>query len=163
MTPHKQLFRHRPAEGQIGDCWRTTLGCLLDKAPHEVPHLIEDCWDDSARAKEKTRAWLATQGLAYIEYALDCSLETVLASVGGINPGVHYLLGGNSRNGCGHSVIACDDQIVWDPSLDDAGIVGPMEDGYYWVTFLVPSFLCKVNERPCAPSILQPTSSATAG
>jgi hypothetical protein len=55
-----------------------------------------------------------------------------------INPGVFYLLGGQSRTDCGHSVVCLDDAIIWDPSLTDAGIVGPMEDGYYWITVLIP-------------------------
>lgn len=142
MTPHKQLFNHKPEQGQIGDCWRTCLACLLDKAPADVPHLIEDCWDDAAEGKRKTEAYLSTLGLASVEVAFGGDdLQSVLSGVGGINPGVHYLLGGNSRTGVGHSVICLNDRIVWDPSLTDAGIVGPMSDGYYWVTFLIPSFL----------------------
>jgi hypothetical protein len=143
MTPHKQLFRHRPEEGQVGDCWRTAIGCLLDKAPHEVPHFVEDCWNNTPVANAKARTWLATQGLAFVESAYQGTLEGVMAGVAANCPDVHYLLGGNSRTGVGHSVIACNEQIVWDPSIDEAGIVAPMDDGYYWITFLVPYFLVK--------------------
>lgn len=143
MTPHKQLHRHRPADGQIGDCWRTCIACLLDMAPGEVPHFVDGCWQDSAKSMANARAWLAGQGLAIIEYALSADLSDVLRSVGAINPGMYYLLGGNSATGVGHSVVCCDDGIVWDPSLDDAGIVGPMDDGYYWVSWLVPALLLR--------------------
>ncbi|HEV7913020.1 MAG TPA: hypothetical protein VGP22_04590 [Albitalea sp.] len=144
MIRHTQLFRHRPEEQQIGDCWRTTIACLLDKHPSEVPHFLDGCWGDARQANANTRAWLATQGLSFVEVAYQaCALESILASVSAINPDTYYLLGGNSRTGCGHSVIACNDQIVWDPSIDDAGIVGPMDDGFYWVTYLIPLLLMK--------------------
>jgi hypothetical protein len=143
MTPHKQLFRHKPEEGQIGDCWRTSIACLLDKRPEEVPHLIETCWQDHEEGRRRTAAYLATQGLASIEYAMTGDLRDVLRSVGGINPGLHYLLGGMSRTGVNHSVVCCDDAIVWDPSITDAGIIGPMDDGFYWITWLVPLALRK--------------------
>jgi hypothetical protein len=38
MTPHKQRFRHDPANGIYGDCWRTAIACLLDIQPEEIPH-----------------------------------------------------------------------------------------------------------------------------
>ena len=143
MTPHKQLFRHRPDDGSIGDCWRTTFACLLDLLPEEVPHFTEHCWNDTPKANAAARAWLATRGLGFVELAYQSGLDSVLASVAACSPNTYYLLGGNSRTGVGHSVIALNDQIVWDPSLDDTGITGPMDDGYYWVTWLVPSFLIK--------------------
>nr|WP_316642860.1 hypothetical protein [uncultured Roseateles sp.] len=138
MTPQKQLFRHRPAEGVIGDCWRTCFACLLDLPVEAVPHFLEDCWEDYVTAAAKAKSWLATQGFTWVEFAFQAELGDVLASVKVNNSGVYYLLGGNSRNGVGHQVIGCDDQIVWDPALDDSGIVAPMSDGHYWVGFLVP-------------------------
>lgn len=143
MRTFKQLFRHAPEAGVTGDCWRSTIACLLDMHPSEVPHFVEGCWEDGLEVKRRTKAWLATRGLSMVENAFDCDLHDVLSSVGSINPGLHYLLGGNSRNGTGHSVVCCDDQIVWDPALDNSGIVAPMDDGYYWVTWLVPAILRK--------------------
>jgi hypothetical protein len=139
MTPHKQLIMHKPEEGRFGDCWRTCIACLLDKHPDDVPHFLES--GDALLFHKKTAEYLETQGLSKIEYVMEGALQDVLFSVGRMNPGMHYLLGGWSRTGCNHSVICCDGQIVWDPSLTDAGIVGPMDDGYYWITWLVPLFL----------------------
>lgn len=143
MTPYKQLNRHKPSDGLIGDCWRTSIACLLDKRPEEVPHFCDTCWNDGVTAARNARSYLATQGLSHIEYAMAGDLVSVLASVGASNPGLYYLLGGNSKTGCGHSVVCCDSEIVWDPSLDDVGIVGPMDDGYFWVTWLVPAKIQK--------------------
>lgn len=143
MTPQKQAFRHRPDEGQIGDCWRTTLACLLDLQRDDVPHLLHDCWEDHDEARRRTHEWLATQGLTLVEIPYNGDLQLVLDLQGSMNPGIHYLLGGTSRNGVNHSVIACDDAIVWDPAIDDSGIVGPMSDGCYWLSWLVPLVLRK--------------------
>lgn len=143
MTPHKQLFRHKPEEGVIGDCWRTCIACLLDLHPSEVPHFTDGSWNDSAATTAKTRAWLRSRGLGFVELAYSGDLEAVMASLAANAPGAYYLLGGNSRTGCGHSVIACGSEIVWDPSQTDAGIVGPMDDGYYWATFFVPAALMR--------------------
>ena len=141
MTPYKQKLKHRPDEGQIGDCWRTCIACLLNLLPEDVPHFCVDSWNDNARSTANARSYLATKGLSFIEYAFTGDLQAILNSVGAINPGLHYLLGGNSKNGCGHQVVCCDDGIVWDPSIDDSGIVGPMDDGFYWITWLVPLFI----------------------
>ena len=35
-----------------------------------------------------------------------------------------------------HTVICQGDRIVWDPSLTDAGIVGPMDNNYWFVEWL---------------------------
>ena len=48
--------------------------------------------------------------------------------MGAWNPGLYYILGGNSRHGVGHFVICANDKIVHDPSLDETGIVGEYTD-----------------------------------
>lgn len=141
MTPYKQLFRHDPDNGVIGDCWRTCFACLLDMEPAHVPHFVFGHWDDAQASTKLARAWLAQRGFGFIEYPMNCDLADLLSSVAAINPGMHYMLSGTSSNGTGHSVIACDDGIVHDPAQDNSGIVGPMSDGFYWVSFLVPSII----------------------
>ena len=143
MTPFKQLYRHKPEEGVIGDCWRTCFGCLLDIQPQFVPHFLQYCWNDGLQARANAKNWLAKLSLSYVEVPYGGTLQDVLRTCKDLAPGMHYLLGGESRTGVGHSVVCCDDQIVWDPSLDDAGIIGPMDDGHYWVTWLIPMLLAK--------------------
>ena len=64
------------------------------------------------------------------------SLDAVLEMVANLNGGdLVFILGGRSSNGHGHSVVAGNGAILWDPSLDDAGIVGPLEDGMWWTIF----------------------------
>jgi hypothetical protein len=138
MIQRKQLFRHDPANGVYGDCHRTAIACLLDLEPDQVPHFGED-FSDSEAFHHREEAWLTSQDWCAVSTAYKASLADVLHVQAALNPGIYYLLGGTSRTGCGHTVIGCGGEIVWDPSLDDAGIVGPFEsDGLYWVTWLVP-------------------------
>lgn len=142
MTPRKQTLRHRPEEGIWGDCHRTAIACLLDLDPREVPHF----GDGGPSGKEFNRRideFLATRGLCQANVPYQGTLEDVLLGLKNCAPRLHVLFGGESRTGCGHTVIACDGEIVWDPSLTDSGITGPMDDGFFWVTFLVPLSLRK--------------------
>ena len=63
-------------------------------------------------------------------------MDQVLTTVGAMNPGLHHLFSGTSKNGTNHVVIARDGAIVHDTALDDAGIVGPTDTGYWLVEFL---------------------------
>jgi len=152
MTPYKQLHLHRPAQGQIGDCWRTAIGCLLDLPPERVPHFVEPDFSDAQGCRERTLAWLGERGLTYVEFAFQGDLHQVMTMMAGVNPGTYYLVGGNSGNHVGHTVVACDDQIVWDTAIDNSGIVGPMDDGLYWLTLLVPLQLVKRELQPPHPT-----------
>lgn len=139
MTPQKQLFRHKPDEGVFGDCARTAIACLLDLAPEEVPHhqrVLED-----GEQRELFDAWLRPRGFAIAFMAFSEPPARMMEIMKANNPGVYYLLSGLSRTGCNHVVICLDGQIVWDPSLDDAGIVGPCDDGCTYIELLVPALL----------------------
>lgn len=135
MRIQKQLYRHDPENSVWGDCHRTCLAMLLDMDAREVPHIAHgDPRDWRVRESE----FLAEQGLGIFTVGFQCNLEAVLHYMLHANPGIFYILGGTSKNGTGHSVIGFNDAIVADPSIDDSGIVGPMEDGCYWISILVP-------------------------
>lgn len=109
--------------------------------PADVPHFGLERWDEPGAQSRETDEWLEQRGMAtaHIAYSGE-DLNAVLASIGALNPRTFYLLGGMSRTGVNHTVIGCGGAIAWDPSLDDAGIIGPCQpDGYYWVTFIVPA------------------------
>jgi len=144
MIERKQLFRHRPEEGEIGDCHRTAIACLLNMEPESVPHFGKKDFEIGIEKRSQAAevdAWLAERDLAQVSIAYSDDLEDILSCMGALNPKAFYLLGGRSRTGVNHSVIGCGDRIVWDTSLDDAGIVGPCSDGYFWITFIVPALL----------------------
>lgn len=139
MIFQKQAFRHRPEDGVYGDCHRTAIACLLDLPKEDVPNFGEH-YGDYAAFHAAEQEFLARHDLATVAVAYSGTLEQVLACQKAVNPDVYYLLGGTSRTGCGHTVVGLGGEIIWDPSLDDAGIVGPMDDGFYWVSFLAPLF-----------------------
>lgn len=140
MILQKQLFRHKPDEGQIGDCYRTVLACLLDLHPTQVPHFAEMTWGNQGidEFNRQVEAWLNDCGYTKIRlvFAEHATLDDVLKYHAWANPGRFYLLSGFSRTGCNHVVIGLNDQIHWDPSQDDSGIVGPMDHGHYEVEYL---------------------------
>ena len=81
--------------------------------------------------------------LATFAFPADAELAGVLQHMAVLNPGIHYLLSGSRRNGTNHVVVACGGEIVHDPALDDSGIVGPMDNGFFYVEILVPLSLRK--------------------
>ncbi|HWV46987.1 MAG TPA: hypothetical protein VN039_13360 [Nitrospira sp.] len=152
MIKQKQLNRHVPAEDIIGDCYRTTIACLLDKHPSEVPHFGELCWDfekkefrEGSDMDAEAEKYLQTIGytLVRVAWVFD-SVQEMLECQEKLNPGVRYILAGRSRNEVNHVVIASDGEIEWDPSQNDSGIIGPCSDGFYWATYILPSFMRKV-------------------
>ena len=137
MKPQKQLFRHRPNEGTYGDCHRTAIACVLDMDANEVPHFMDGGAAEDAH--DRFERWLNDRGIATINVVFPgkTPLYDVLQTVAVTNSRTHpvFILGGQSRTGCNHSVVCCDGEIVCDPSQDDSGIVGPCDDGMYWLTF----------------------------
>lgn len=63
-------------------------------------------------------------------------MKEVLDHIAHFHKGIHHLFSGTSKTNADHVVIARDGEIVHDPSLTDAGIVGPCGDGLWWVNFI---------------------------
>lgn len=141
MKPQKQRFRHNPAQGVYGDCHRTAIAIVLDLEAEDVPHFMDGNAyrkGGGPKANELFEMWLNERGISTISFPFPGeNLARVLDTIASCNPlsKPAFILAGSSRNGCNHSVVACDGEIVCDPSLDDSGIIGPCDDGHYWVTF----------------------------
>ena len=154
MTPYKQLIRHDPENGSYGDCWRTAIACILNRRPENVPHFMHDGCEDNAEVNRRVARWLHGQGFSVVTIPFEGDLPAILNMMKVVNPGVWWILAGTSRTGCNHSVIGRDDAIVHDPSPVDAGIVGPCDDGYYWLDFIGTGFLfdeaCRLPKRALA-------------
>ena len=148
MTPYKQTVGHDPEQGIFGDCYRTAVGCLMDLSPDQVPHWYEGCGPDESLEDDLARLaamqqWLNCRGYHLVRiYYRDDSLDRdfIMESMAVDNPGVYYILSGESVFGTPHSVICMDDTMVHDPSPMGTGIVGPLpgDARYYCVEFLVP-------------------------
>jgi hypothetical protein len=139
MVPLKQKYRHNPAEGAYGDCHRTCLAMILELERDTVPNFAEHAHEQWGLWQDLVNEFLAEHGMGMFRIAFAADLDAVLHYMLQVNPGIFYILGGSSRNGTGHSVVCVNDKIIADPSLDDSGIVGPMEDGHFWIEVLVPA------------------------
>lgn len=128
--------QHDPESGLWGDCHRVCYAMMLGMEPEEVPHFYEG-GTSGEPGYERQVEFLRGLGLVsgFILYD-NPDLEAVLLSLGQMSPGVAFTLGGLSSRGCGHSVVIMDGEIHHDPT--GSGIVGPMDDGYYWITFFSP-------------------------
>lgn len=135
MTPVFQNIKHDPLNGLWGNCHQAALASILDLPLEAVPHIAHEATDGDI-IWEREREFLKTQGLIPVHTAWEDDLKRVFKCLKAFNPGVYYLLSGTSKNGTGHIVVALDDRIVHDPSPESFGIVGPMEGGMYFVTYL---------------------------
>lgn len=139
MQFHKQLHRHNPPES-FGDCFRTSLGCFFNRLPQEMPHFYDgvDYGDDATKANEAIRLWINRQGYIPVVFVYECKLELVLYSMKMNNPGVYYMISGESVTGNNHCCIGLGDEIVWDPAEENCGLIGPNRDGQIIVEMFVP-------------------------
>jgi len=152
---YKQLHRHAPEEGLIGDCWRTCIANLLGLKPQQVPHFVGNHFSDpDPQAYHKAAvSWMEARGLRMVAIAYPADSAAVVARD---IEGVQYILTGNSPNfaGIAHAVIGYGAfQCLHDPSPENKGLLGPITvDGQelYFVEFLVP-INCADYLRKCYP------------
>lgn len=143
MTPYLQICEHDPDNGQIGDCWRTAIGCLLNMPPEEVPHFCQGNWQNAAAVEKLTREWLNGKGYSFIEVPYDDSVESVLEMCAQMYPDIYYIISGKIDKGPDHATIGLGGEIVWDPGCPMDGtphstINQRCSDGYVWLMFLIP-------------------------
>lgn len=154
MKYHRQKFPiHNPDEGVWGDCARTVLACLLDKdSVEEVPHFYDGTWDQEGieRAFDAFKKWVEDQGktLIRVAYLYDGPPEPLVQHISSGNPGLPFILIGESPNGTGHTVICQDGVIIHDPQGRPNPIIGPHPTtGTYQVEFVVPVASANIEER----------------
>lgn len=151
MRQYKQLHRHDPENGVWGDCHRTALACILNMQPHQAPHYIGEHELAKNQGKEfdwqaAQEAWLNRIGYTSVDILFGDGepdpdlhgLQGLLGFMGQRNPRIYYLLGGTSPRGTNHTVVCLGGGLEWDPHPDGGFLVGPMDHGFYEVTFLLP-------------------------
>lgn len=133
MKKINNTVKHDPENGIYGDCHRVCFAMILGLEAEEVPHFWRDGDAGAERGRKEIKEFLTALGLGKIEIAFDGSdLDNLLMTMAHNGTDVPYILGGTSRIGVGHSVVCLNDKIFHDPTGN--GIVGPMEDGFYWIT-----------------------------
>ncbi len=144
MKYQRQLvFPHRPVNNQHGDCFRTCVACMLDMDAADVPNFAEN----DASTDEfwgRIQDWFAGLGLYLLCVPLDgaMSQEDVLTTIGTMNPGCRYMLGGHSPGGTSHVVVCLDEKMEWDPSPVGSGLDGPTSesgDEKLWWVYMIGS------------------------
>ncbi|MFN4160463.1 MAG: hypothetical protein ACK4FW_00525, partial [Stenotrophomonas sp.] len=114
--------------------------CLLDLEPWQVPHFTQLAntvpgynWE------EGVAQFLEAKGLcsADVSFGGD-DLDGVFAYMQSRNPRAYYLLGGQSPRGTNHTVVCCGGGYAWDPHPDGDFLTGPLSNGCYEITFLMP-------------------------
>lgn len=134
MIAYDQRILHDPDVGLVGDCFRTSLACILEEDPESVPHFYHDMCTPQI-AIPRVNEFLKPRGLGYIEFHIAAS--TRLATIGVTG---HYVLSGISprpQNDCDHSVVGFGQfEVVHDPHPSRAGIQ-PYNDAYYCLGFIV--------------------------
>lgn len=143
MIRHRQLFRHKPESRIYGDCHRTAIACLLDIQPEDVPHFYLLKVEAQERGESydwraEVERFLNTHGITQADVAFGSTLYELFKYMDAVNPQTLYLLGGESPRGVNHTVICRGGSFEWDPHPDDSFVVGPLDSGYYEVTFLLP-------------------------
>lgn len=132
MIEYKQLYLHKPQEGSWGDCFRACIASILDfEHVADVPHV----YDKGASAEEATEhlnKLLARGNLVYVEIPLAATADQLRVYLKRYYKNIHVIIGCSSKHG-NHSVVMKNDDYMWDPSIDNSGCVGPMDDGYYWI------------------------------
>lgn len=133
-----QVFRHDPENGVYGDCYRTSVANLLGLDPMTVPHFAEEAFKTGGNSDTVAlRQWLGDRGMGIVLLPMNCELDYLLAQHGETAPRMPWLLSGMSRNGTNHTVLCCGGEIFHDPAIDKSGIVGPCDDGYFWVEYII--------------------------
>lgn len=156
---YKQLHRHDPSEGLIGDCWRTCIANLMGLKPTEVPHFAEKYFaadgGDASEFFAATRAWLALRGLALVTIAVNAGcLENSLQL-----SQAPYIIGGRTGlKDVGHVCLGHGHlQILHDPSGEESALQ-PYKDvdggSYYWLHFLIPINLAEFLKKPVPAPLL---------
>ena len=139
----KQKYLHRPEKGEIGDCYRTAIACVLGVPRDSVPHFVEIYgWDNGDEVYAALLEWLKRErGMTILRFPIwhfDQGYEIALSTLLAWNPNAgRFIFTGTSRNGTLHCVVAHAGEIEWDPAIDNSGIVGPASDGWFWAEFIV--------------------------
>lgn len=143
MIRHRQLFRHEPENGIYGDCHRTAIACLLDLQPQDVPHFYDLQVQATQRGEKyewrsEVEKFLNAKGFTQADISYASTLDDLFAYMGAVNPRTLYLLGGTSVRGANHTVICRGGGFEWDPHPDSNFVNGPLDNGFFEVTFLLP-------------------------
>lgn len=135
MIPAHCRVRHDPPE-TYGDCVRAAVASVMELNTDDVPHFY--CDNNGVAGLQRLREWLGLQGLApyFIHLPDTLSLDDILSGVNLDNPGIHYILFGNTGDG-DHCVVCCDGEVVHNPSWYPLPLIKACSNGYWSILLIV--------------------------
>ena len=145
MKYHEQRIKHDPENGLWGDCFPTSLACILDLEPDEVPHFYAGFPDEASdeeyyQKEDEIEDWLDVQGYQriIIYFSGEVTLDDILHGFGAKNPDLLYLVTGNTQIDVNHIVICWGEEEIH--NVGNSVITGPCSKSELWmVTILVPT------------------------
>ena len=143
---HQTIYGDDP---RPGDCARAAVASMLGIPIESVPHFFEDHSEKEEYDQEKVdqandhiQEFVAGHGYRVVKllyHGENTPPEQIMQAIEDLNPGLRYLLIGESKRGTNHVVICRGGEIDHDPSPNKTGIVGPcIDSGYYWVEIFAP-------------------------
>jgi hypothetical protein len=127
MIPTKQTILHDPSNGLHGNCLSAVLASLLHLPIETVP-----VFSDPDHWLKDLNAWLRPYGLAYLSFP-DTTFDLTLSNFG--IKGLMHEIGGMSTRwkDVGHSCVAEDGQVVFDPHPSNDGLNAGVESSGIFV------------------------------
>lgn len=112
IRQHQSIIHGFDPEGRRGDCFRTSVACVMGVDLEVVPHF-------SAYEEDPENLWFwAVQGFCH-RFGWDAEWNW---SPDHLTEG-WSILAGTSPFGVPHSVVAYDNEIIWDPNPAGMGLV----------------------------------------
>lgn len=126
LIQYQTIFGAGEASTPRGNCFATSIACLLSLLVCEVPNFC-DC--ESEDWREEVNKWLKPRGLFYLDIGIpeDHRAEHLFAFAG------YHVISGMGPRGCRHSVVGKAGKMIHDPHPSGAGLLTEEEYG-----FLIP-------------------------
>ena len=140
MTPLDAICDHDPVNNSWGDCHRTCFAMLFDMRPEEVPHFFDKRLCPTIKhSKDLRHRWLLGKGYVPIDLTFVGEPQDLRQTMGIIAPDVYWILGANTSEGVGHSVVCQGSMVAKDPSGDNLSAERLIsQNGETVATLLVP-------------------------
>lgn len=140
MMKHKQLIQHHdPENGQWGDCFRTSIACILDMNPQDVPHFMGKDFDNEKVIRDINN-WLQAVGRDDLFYIELCGPSEIVYNVG-----FHVMSGRSPRatkdKPLYHACVGYNGEVFHDPHNSNIGLEPYTDDDNMQSEYLYGVFI----------------------
>lgn len=137
LRPQLQAFLHDPDNGVYGDCHRTAIAMALGVDRDTVPHFCDPQQFDNYLVAQNE--WLGARGYSVVNIPFSqCTFTQIIEQLRASANDAPVIVGGTSPRGRHHSVLVFDGQ-VFDPHPEGGNLIGPMDDGLFWLSIFSPT------------------------